>query len=314
MNNRMIMFFLAISLMIAPSILATRPTIAVMDFTVVNKAIILDPEISAIGWNEESTGLLTGDFINNLVATRRFDVLERSRVNDILREQEFSSSGLVSSSTAIKLGQMVGAEYFVMGQIELIDVRKVVKQIPYSDYTTTEYSGQMTVNIRIIDTRGGKIVAARKHTNHESSKSTFKDSTSPTAFFERLKENTVREMVNDVVDGVFPIKVASVNGNDVIINRGTGGSFKEGDILIVFRTGEDIKDPDTGESLGVEETEVGRIRITEMDMKRSKGIILTEPNSDITVGSICRLDDSPRHSERDSKPLSPGSSPERIKW
>jgi hypothetical protein len=57
-------------------------------------------------------------------------------------------------------------------------------------------------------------------------------------------------------------KIAKVVGSTLYVNVGSEAGIKEGDEFDVYRAGEVIKDPDTGEVLGANEAKVGRIRIT----------------------------------------------------
>jgi hypothetical protein len=57
-------------------------------------------------------------------------------------------------------------------------------------------------------------------------------------------------------------KIAKADGGTLYVNVGSEAGVKEGDEFNVTRTGEQIKDPDTGEVLGANETKVGRVKIT----------------------------------------------------
>jgi hypothetical protein len=57
-------------------------------------------------------------------------------------------------------------------------------------------------------------------------------------------------------------KIANVDGGTLYLNAGSDGGVKEGDEFTVYRVGKQIKDPDTGEVLGADETKVGKIRVT----------------------------------------------------
>lgn len=52
-----------------------------------------------------------------LLRTGRFTVVDRSAVDQILDEQEFSYSGVVDQSTAVQLGRLLGAEAVMMVSI-----------------------------------------------------------------------------------------------------------------------------------------------------------------------------------------------------
>lgn len=306
-------FVLISYVVLSNSSFADRPTIAVLDFKSVRKSIVVGEDLFSFKWGEDETSLLTSDFITALVNTRKFDVVERDRMNDILKEQDFSDTGRVSPERAIQMGQLVGADYFVMGQIELIEANRVQFQIPYSDIVQTEVRGLMVVNMRIVDTHGGKIVAAKKVNVTEVQKISSRNQLSPLAFVELLKEKTVMLLVNEVVEGVFPIKIVNIVDDQVFLNRGLGSTFNVGDILNVYNIGDELIDPDTNESLGMTEIEVGRIKITEIQPKFSKAQVVEGEGKLILVGAVCRLSQELPEPEAGT-PLTPGSSPKPIPW
>jgi hypothetical protein len=60
-----------------------------------------------------------------------------------------------------------------------------------------------------------------------------------------------------------------------------------GQIWTANAPGKELKDPDTGEVLGVEEVPIGKVRITEVLPKFSKGEIVEDLG--VAVGTILRL-------------------------
>lgn len=63
-----------------------------------------------------------------LLRTGRFTVVDRSAVDQILREQEFSYSGVADQATAVQLGRLLGAE-----AVMLISVTSVTHDEFWSD-------------------------------------------------------------------------------------------------------------------------------------------------------------------------------------
>ena len=47
----------------------------------------------------------------------KYDMLERARINEILKEQNFQMSGMVSDETAVSIGKMLGAQAIIVGDI-----------------------------------------------------------------------------------------------------------------------------------------------------------------------------------------------------
>lgn len=76
----------------------------------------------------------------------------------------------------------------------------------------------------------------------------------------------------------FAGRVASVDrlGESVIINRGENHSIRLGDTFHIVRLGEEIRDPDTGETLGTREILVGRVQVIHVQENISTAIALDE--------------------------------------
>ena len=94
------------------------------------------------------------------------------------------------------------------------------------------------------------------------------------------------QTANRVVDVIYPAKVIALTGPQATINRGDGTGIAAGQIWEVFAAGEEMIDPDTGESLGSSEVKVGSLRIDRVTPKFSSGT-LTE-NFGVTKGAIVR--------------------------
>lgn len=277
--------FILCSILLFPLTAIARPTIAILNFDIEKNAIVVTNNFIATGTVEDRTKMLSSELVTFLVNTRKFDVIERDRINSILIEQEFSSSGMVDAQSAIQMGKLIGTDYMVMGKVEVVRAIQQSKAIPYTDYVKHTTTGDMIVNMRIVDTRTGKIVSAKKVKTHTA----FDGNQAAEVFLDQLKEDTVRKMVVEVIDGVFPIKVVGISGNSIFLNRGAGAAnFAIGDHLNIYQMGEDLIDPDTGESLGSAETKIAEIIIASIQSKKSVANIVNITGDSIPIGSICR--------------------------
>jgi len=111
---------------------------------------------------------------------------------------------------------------------------------------------------------------------------------------------------------LFPLKIIKITGDKVYINRGAGVSFKVGDILTVMAQGEGLVDPDTGESLGSAEEEVGRVEVATVQKKFSTAKIVSGAGQ-IKKGAIVRLEQQ-ESEEVVGRELTPGSSDKPFSW
>ncbi|MNQ82203.1 hypothetical protein D3C85_972500 [compost metagenome] len=72
---------------------------------------------------------------------------------------------------------------------------------------------------------------------------------------------------------LYNLKVASVESEfRVVLNAGEVDGMRTGMTFVIFELGDDIIDPDTGDSLGQLERVKGKIEITHVQEKMSVGI------------------------------------------
>lgn len=100
--------------------------------------------------------------ITLLVNSDRFQVIERERMDELLKEQNLSKEGIVDASSAAQAGKVLGAEYIFTGSITNWEV-KATKGATWALILSTgsaELSIDLAVDGRIIDTTTGSIIAA----------------------------------------------------------------------------------------------------------------------------------------------------------
>ena len=147
----------------------------------------------------------------------------------------------------------------------------------------------MGVDLRVTDTRLGNIVPADDVEAEVQQGSAFSvggiesanASADPFADVQRVVAARTAEAI---VRSRIPIKVIQVQGDGTLILNYGNVFFKPGDQLALFEVGESFVDPDTGEVLGAEETEIGRAEITRAEPRflRARMLdaqIVVEPGS-----------------------------------
>lgn len=256
---------LAASLLSAP-LWAARPTLAVLPFSIDKNVIISDGYHVFTGTLEDQTNLLGNELIHQLVATRKFDVLERSRLDDLLKEKQFQESDYASPEEAPKIARLLGVDYFVMGRIDDLGGQVVQKQTPYSSLTYSQQEAHIDLYLRVIDARTGRIVAAEKF----AAEAKLRDPKGSNNAGKKLIAQATQEMVTRIVGTVFPLRVAKIDGKTLYINRGNDGSLKVGDALVIYSQGATLRDADTGEDLGNTEAEVARATVTTVEARFTK--------------------------------------------
>ena len=89
--------------------LSAQKTVAVLDF-------------EGIGISENEAKALSGRFGSEFMTLSKgvYTLVERNRMGQVLKEQGFQNTGVVSSENAVKMGEALGAEYIVTGSISKV--------------------------------------------------------------------------------------------------------------------------------------------------------------------------------------------------
>lgn len=275
---------LAASLFSAP-LLAARPTIAVLPFSIDQDVIVTDGYRVFTGTIEDQTHLLSNELLHQLVASRKFDVLERQRLDDLLKEKQFQESDYASPDEAPRIARLLGVDYFVLGRIDDLSGKIEHKQTPYSSLTYVQQEAHIDLYLRIIDARSGRIVAAEKFV----SEAKLRDPKGSNNVGKKLIAQASQEMVTRIVGTVFPLRVAKVEGKTLYLNRGNDGSLKVGDSLVVYSQGSTIRDMDSGEELGATEEAVARATVTAVEARFTKASIDDAPEA-VKDGMLVKKD------------------------
>ncbi len=149
--------FLVFWLLLSPSIaLSEQPTIGVAEFTNTSGAAWWR---GGMGW--ELSGLVTSE----LSSSGEFRVVERSKLEHVLQEQNLAASGRIAKKTAASIGKMTGAQYLVMGTVTAYEesVKGTGGGISLGPVSIggKKEDAYISIDLRVVDTTTGEIVQSR---------------------------------------------------------------------------------------------------------------------------------------------------------
>ncbi len=267
----------------------------------------------SFGWSYDNLSTAAADNLTTqLVMTKQFSVIERQKLNLVLQEQQLGLSGAVDARTAANVGKLLGVQLIVIGSVEEFGVSGWGGSIPQigkwkfgSGVGGGMQSGKCVVNARLIDTTTAEIIGAyQAEGNKKFGKGDFAGANFGKNYdsgivskvlseaVEKLAQNISTDSVNIVpstgIAGSGPTegKIASVSGEKIYINLSSSDGISAGDRFDVLRPGEEIIDPDTGESLGSEVSNIGSIIVTSVQAKFS--IATRESGSGFAAGDIVK--------------------------
>ena len=217
------------------------------------KIAVLDFELHGNPMATEGIGGIVAEwFTTALVQDGRFDVIERAMLQKIIEEQKLAMSGIVDESTASKLGKILGVENVITGSV-------------------LNLKNRIEVNARIIGVENGSIVAAENVV--------------------RSSVEDLQGLVNDLTQRIvyhFPMTgyVVKKKDKEVMIDLGRDAGLHAGMEFIVYKEGEVIRHPKTGEVLDVEKIHTGRIRITQVHNNMAEAKIIKEEGEGVSYGQM----------------------------
>ncbi len=237
---------------------------------------------------------LDSQLIDRVNATRKFDVLSRSDLADIVKEQDLGASGNVDAKTAAKAGKLSGAKYLLVCTVD--DFQDYYEKAVFegTGRSASKRVFRFSIVGKMYDSSTGKLIESA---NFQTGNDAFKQIQQERNYsvnngllsdemMVAISRSMAEKIANHVVDVIFPAKVLIKRDNVVTINRGEGGGVAEGDTFNVFALGEEMIDPDTKESLGHEEVKVGKVKISQVNPKTSIATILEDTGID--KGAVLR--------------------------
>jgi curli biogenesis system outer membrane secretion channel CsgG len=252
---------------------------------------------------------LSDMLITALVETKKFVVIERSELDQILTEQGLGMSGAVTPQSAAKVGQLLGVELMITGSVSEFGTTKKkvgggLGKLGGIRLGVGKEKARAAVDLRLVNTSTGVIVGAEKAEGEESTTSLDKvgmqgidfhnSSTWDNTILGKAARKAIDKSVKIIVKAMesVPWQGKVIKGNPdgtLYMKPGSQGGVKSGMTFWVYRPGEEIIDPDTGISLGSEEMKVGQIQVTGDigDGKAAKAIV--KSGSNLQTGDLIRV-------------------------
>ena len=211
-----------------------------------------------------------------LVQTKRFKIIERNRIDEVLSEQilqgEFSNN-----NTKMNVG---GVDYIVYGSITKFGSKK--KQIQTSGVSVTKLIAEFGVDLKVVDILTGEILKAESidislETGSGTSTNSFGISDTLADPLSDIQRSAAKSSAALIAESIFPIRLITWEDESsnccAYINYGDA-IMSQGDIVRVIKQGSAFVDPDTGLKLGSTEKTVSKLEIFEVLPNFSKAKLI----------------------------------------
>jgi len=160
MNKWMVGAFLALGALGGSNAYAAgddgRPVIAVSEFR---------NESGAAWWRGGVGWELSGMLSNELSSSGAFRVIERSKIEAVLEEQNLAASGRVSAGTGAKIGKLTGAQYLIFGTVTAYEENTASTGglISFGGVAVGGKSSKayLAIDLRVVDATTGEVSYSR---------------------------------------------------------------------------------------------------------------------------------------------------------
>jgi curli biogenesis system outer membrane secretion channel CsgG len=149
-------FFILLTFIAGTALAGGKPSLGVAEFK---------NETSISWWTSDVANDLSGMLTNELAGTGKFKIVERSKLDKVLDEQDLADSGRISKKSGAKIGKLTGAQYLVFATVTAFDTqsRGTGGGLSFRGISVggKKEDAYMAVDLRVVDTTTGEIAYSR---------------------------------------------------------------------------------------------------------------------------------------------------------
>ena len=287
-----------------------KKRVAVFDF---DYSTVRTAVSAAFGGTEVDAGAgITALLVKRLVQDGTYSVIERAKMDMILKEQNFSNSDRFNPNSAAKIGKLLGVDAIIVGNITQFGNETKNQGVGgggggfggfgLGGFKHKESKAIVTLDARIVDIDTAEILAVADGKGESSRSSTsltggggnwhgfgaggvdFGSSDFENTIIGEAIKKAVDQMSTGIIAGASKLEarvikvegvVAFVDVGKLVLNVGAKAGIKVGDQMSVERVSREIKDPTTGKVLRRMSSEVGKIQISDVDDVSAVGKVVS---------------------------------------
>ena len=283
----------------AQSSAGRKPRVAVLDF---DYATVQSTSAAMFGNDVDVGKGISNLLVTDLVRSGFYSVIERSALDKVLAEQNFSNSNRADPTTAARIGKILGVDYIIVGSITEFGNETNKQNVGGSGGNFHGFGiggighsnskANVVIDARVINIDTAEILAVAEGKGESSrsglsllggggnwngfgdgivdfGSSNFQNTIIGEATKKAVDQLTAELTTSAATLPVHTMKVdaliASVDGGQIVLNAGGRAGIKQGDQLSVVRVGKEIKDPATGQVIRRLTSNIGVIQCTDVD-------------------------------------------------
>lgn len=221
----------------------------------------------------EFSQTLDHELSDYLVQTRKYAVLDRQSNSELDKELSLSLSGQTPIEEAARLGQKLMADFIITGKLSNAYFNVKTKKMRTSDKEYQIGSGKASYSYKLIEVATSQIFFSDSVDVDINNDDINMESDSAESISFWISKKIAEKVVSVLNNQIYPLSIIAKNNNEFILSEG-GKVVKEGDQYRIYKRGEKIYDPYTGEFSGYQESYCCLIKITRVKPKQSYAVLL----------------------------------------
>jgi curli biogenesis system outer membrane secretion channel CsgG len=297
-----------------------KKRVAVFDFDYAT----VHRDVAALFGSDVDVGKGISDLIvKRLVQDGTYSVIERQKMDLILKEQNFSNSDRANPTSAAKIGKLLGVDAIIVGSITQFGNETKNTGVGgggggfggfgLGGFKHKNSKAIVTLDARIVNIDTGEIMAVADGKGESARSSTsllggggnwhgfgaggvdFGSSDFQNTIIGEAVKAAVDQMTTGLITDAPKVEartinveglVAFVEMGKVVLNVGAKAGLKVGDQLKVERVSQEIKDPATGKVIRRLSSDIGTVKISNVDDVSSEATIVS--GTGFKVGDVVK--------------------------
>lgn len=211
-------------------------------------------------------------FATSLFETKRFDVIERKRIQASIAEQDFGTTDRVNKKTAVEVGNLLGADYLLIITVNEWTPEK--RRIGAAGLGQS--LAEVALSFRVIDAASGEMTfSTTQRATAGSWNFVIGGNKAPINYsLTSCLNKGAYALANSLKPRAWQGMVADIKGSKIFINAGSNRGIETGTKLTALSKGAEILDPETNQSLGHDSEVIGTLTVTSVTEKLSVAAIV----------------------------------------
>lgn len=210
-------------------------------------------------------------FIRVLANSPSVAVIERDRLGALAREHNLSMSGVVDPNMAVTVGRLAGCEYILLGAVTKFN--KNSKATGFGGlFAELKTDVQVTIDVRVLDTKTGEVVLSVSETGRASKKSSAvsvggvkQAEDSAGGLEDEAIQDAVTKLGQRVLEATVGeyMQVLSGGSSEITLSVGATAGAHNGSMYRVFAEGSEVLDM-RGRVIGRKTKTIAIVQVTEV--------------------------------------------------